>query len=79
MKADQRLDVPLDRETAWTFRRLLLRFHRGAELEYGGRALSETEDRRKRLEYALADRLEAEILRMMRLNGWEEEDAAPRD
>ncbi len=77
--ADRRIDLRLDRETAWTLRRLLLRFHRGAELEYGGRVLSDTEERRRRLEYRLADQLEAEVLTIMRLNGWQEEDEPPTD
>ncbi len=77
-KSEPRLEFSLDRETAWTLRRLLQRFHHGAEFEYGGRTLSDTEDRNKRLEYALADNLENQILRIMRRNGWEEEDEAPR-
>ncbi len=72
-----RIELPVDRETAWTIRRFLLRFHRGAEHEYGRRELTDTEDRRRRLEYALADDIEGKLLGIMHANGWAEEDDAP--
>ncbi|MCC3246900.1 hypothetical protein LG047_16520 [Methylocystis sp. WRRC1] len=73
------IELRMDRETAWAMRRVLLRFHRGAALAYEGRALSAAEERQKHLEYALADTIEQDVIKLMRICGWEEEDDAPRE